>query len=157
MSKASIVHLQLATSFKGYLPNHQDCQAWVCAVLASEQISSKELTIRIVDADESAQLNETYRHKSKPTNVLSFPTLTCPGSESNYLGDLALCASLIDQESTEQGKTPKAHWAHLIVHGVLHLLGYDHLSDDEAEHMESLEISILQQLGYPDPYHLFIG
>ncbi len=111
------------------------------------------LTIRIVGAAESRKLNRTYRGKDKPTNVLSFPALSSsaePGLQE--LGDLAICAPVVAREAREQGKNPRAHWAHMVVHGVLHLLGYDHEDDRDAEVMESREIKILSQFGYANPY-----
>lgn len=111
-----------------------------------------ELCIRIVDKAESAALNARYRGKSGPTNVLSFP---CDAEvpESKPLGDLVICAPVVAAEAAEQGKSPEAHWTHLVVHGVLHLLGFDHIGDHDAEIMEAEERAILSRLGYPDPYN----
>ena len=106
-----------------------------------------EITIRIVDATESQALNRDFRHKDKPTNVLSFPM-----GEPDYLGDIVICAPVVAAEAKEQGKAPRAHWAHMVVHGMLHLLGHDHIADDEAEKMEALERKLLARLGFPDPY-----
>ena len=102
------------------------------------------MTIRVVDTAESHSLNLTYRGKDKPTNVLSFPFEVPPGMEMSLLGDLVICR--------QQGKPLEAHWAHMVVHGSLHLLGYDHIEDDEAEEMEALETEIMLALGYEDPY-----
>ncbi len=135
-----------------HLPSTDDCQIWVDAVFAHQQIDDKELTIRIVDEDESQELNHTYRDKNKPTNVLSFPFDAPPGIEINLLGDLVICANVVAKEADEQGKPLLHHWAHMIVHGTLHLLGYDHIEDDEAEEMEAIEIAILAKLGIDDPY-----
>lgn len=111
-----------------------------------------ELCIRIVDEAESAELNERYRGKSGPTNVLSFPCdADVPGAAP--LGDLVICAPVVAAEAAEQGKSPEAHWSHLVVHGVLHLLGFDHIGDHEAETMEAEERAILSRLGYSDPYN----
>lgn len=110
------------------------------------------LTIRLVDADESAALNAQYRHRSGPTNVLSFPFEAPPGIPSNLLGDLVICTPVVQQEAAEQGKPLLAHWAHMVVHGVLHLRGYDHLTPVEAGKMETLETAILARLGYANPY-----
>jgi conserved hypothetical protein TIGR00043 len=114
-----------------------------------------ELTLRVVDEAESAELNGRFRGKPVPTNVLSFhydaePLEGAPQVE--VLGDLVLCAPVIAREAAEQGKPPTAHWAHMVVHGVLHLLGQDHHGDDEAAHMEQCERAILASLGFPDPY-----
>ena len=110
-----------------------------------------ELTIRIVDEAESASLNGRFRHKPKPTNVLSFP-YEAEALDEPILGDLVICAPVVAREAAEQGKTGEAHWAHMVVHGVLHLLGYDHEKDDDAEKMEAREREILCRLGFPDPY-----
>jgi probable rRNA maturation factor len=111
-----------------------------------------ELAIRIVDADEGRALNRDYRGKDYATNVLSFPAELPPGVQLPLLGDLAICAPVVQREALEQGKREKDHWAHLTVHGVLHLLGYDHLADDEAETMEALERRILAGLSIANPY-----
>jgi probable rRNA maturation factor len=112
-----------------------------------------ELSSRLVDEAESADLNQRYRGKTGPTNVLSFPFEPPPGTRGRkYLGDLAICAPVVAREAVEQGKDLEAHWAHLVVHGVLHLLGYDHLEEPEAQVMEALETRILGELGFPPPY-----
>jgi len=111
------------------------------------------LSLRLVDEPESADLNQRYRGKMGPTNVLSFPFEPPPGMRGRrYLGDLAICVPLVAREAAEQGKAPEAHWAHLVVHGVLHLLGYDHLDEAEAQAMEALETRLLGDLGFPPPY-----
>ena len=111
-----------------------------------------ELAIRIVDEAESARLNETYRDKSGPTNVLSFPAELPAAVDLPQLGDIIICASVVDKEAREQGKPSEAHWAHMVVHGLLHLLGYDHQQEKQATEMEKFEAEILGRLGYPDPY-----
>ena len=133
------------------LPSDNQLRRWARAALA-DLGGSHELTVRIVDAQESAALNSEYRGKAGPTNVLSFPFEAPPGLRSRLLGDLVLCAEVVQREAREQGKPPQAHWAHMIVHGVLHLRGFDHLTDAEAVEMEALETEILARLGYPDPY-----
>ena len=110
------------------------------------------MTIRLVDSEESHQLNLEYRGKDKPTNVLSFPFEAPPSVELDLLGDLVICKQVVESESNQQDKPLVAHWAHMVVHGSLHLLGYDHIEDDEAEEMEALESQIMQQLGFDDPY-----
>ncbi len=110
------------------------------------------LTIRVVDRRESARLNATYRGKTGPTNVLSFPFQAPPQAVPETLGDLVICAPVVAREARAQGKSPRAHWAHMVVHGVLHLLGYDHILVRQARVMEGLEKSILAELGYADPY-----
>ena len=124
---------------------------WLEAVLPQFQPVS-EVTIRIVDEAESHELNLTYRGKDRPTNVLSFPFEAPPEIELPLLGDLIICRQVVEKEAVEQSKTVEEHWAHMVIHGCLHLLGYDHIEDDEAEEMESLETEILQNLGYADPY-----
>ena len=111
-----------------------------------------ELSIRIVDIAEGRALNRDYRGKDYATNVLSFPAELPPGVSLPLIGDLAICAPVVAREAAEQGKDPRDHWAHMTVHGVLHLLGYDHIQDNEAEAMEALETRILAGLGIADPY-----
>lgn len=143
--------LQIALEMPG-LPTETDLHRWAEAALAGAEYSKNaELTIRIVNEAESSALNESYRHKQGPTNVLSFPFEAPPAVESPLLGDIVICAPVVLREAISQGKTPEAHWAHLVAHGVLHLLGYDH-NEEQAVIMESLEIRILAGLGYPDPY-----
>lgn len=143
--------LQIALDMPG-LPTEADFRHWAAAALASADYpKNAELTIRVVNEAESTALNETYRHKQGPTNVLSFPFEAPPEVETPLLGDIVICAPVVLREAVSQGKTLAAHWAHLVVHGVLHLLGYDH-DEAQAEAMESLEIRILAGLGYPDPY-----
>lgn len=149
---AIILDLQLASDAPD-LPSAQQLQQWLDAAILPFQIDA-ELTVRIVDNSESQQLNRTYRGKDKPTNVLSFPFQCPPGIELPLLGDLVICAPVVQQEALEQGKSLTAHWAHMIVHGSLHLLGFDHINDDDATQMEAEEVTILQQLGFTNPYLL---
>jgi probable rRNA maturation factor len=136
-------------------PDEDDIRRWIEAVLAAEaRAADVEITVRIVGEAEMAELNARYRHKTGPTNILSFPFEAPPGVELNLLGDLVVAAPVVQREAREQGKTEAAHWAHMIVHGTLHLLGYDHSQPAEAEDMEAREIRILQQLGYSNPYLL---
>jgi probable rRNA maturation factor len=132
-------------------PSPREFERWVSAALAGRS-EAGELTIRVVGMSEGAALNEAYRHRSGPTNVLSFPAGTSPELDVPLLGDLVICAPLVMREARKQQITPIAHWAHLTVHGALHLLGYDHDEPGEAEIMEALEADILAALGYPDPY-----
>lgn len=134
------------------LPRDEELLTWVNDTLAFEQYGDTELTIRFVSEKESAELNQQYRHKTGPTNILSFPFEAPAGVEIELLGDLIICVDVVKQQALEQQKEETAHWAHMVVHGVLHLLGYDHLTDVEADVMETKEIKILSQLGYPDPY-----
>lgn len=133
------------------IPTRQQFKIWVTAALQSHP-KKNELVIRIVDTVESAELNQTYRHKQGPTNVLSFPFSAPPGVAAELLGDIIICAPLVQQEASAANKPLMDHWAHLVVHGVLHLLGYDHVNDQDATVMENLETKILAQLGFPDPY-----
>ena len=142
--------VQRATQAKT-LPADADFTRWLEAALAGRRHTA-ELVIRIVDEDEGAELNRRYRHKSWPTNVLSFPADLPAGVSTKLLGDLVLCAPVVIREAAEQGKPEPAHWAHLTVHGILHLLGYEHDTGSQAGQMEALETSILAGLGYPDPY-----
>lgn len=132
-------------------PDAAQIQVWVDAALADVN-QDTEIVIRIVDEAESAQLNEQYRHKKGPTNILSFPFEVPDGIELNLLGDLVICAPVVTREASEQHKLLAHHWAHMVVHGVLHLLGYDHIDDDEAEQMEGKEIEILKKLNINNPY-----
>jgi len=111
-----------------------------------------ELTIRIVDGMEIQELNKSYRSIDKPTNILSFPFEAPDCIGINLLGDLVICHSIIENEAKEQNKDITAHWAHIIIHGTLHLLGYDHIEDKQAELMEGLEIELMKALGLPNPY-----
>jgi probable rRNA maturation factor len=143
-----MVTVQIATSRAG-VPHARSFARWANAAFAGgaarRASETTELTIRVVGRAESRQLNRTWRGKDKPTNVLSF-------SSDHELGDLAICAPVVAREAREQGKEPAAHWAHMVVHGVLHLLGYDHENDRDAARMEAREAKILAQLGMPNPY-----
>ena len=149
------VDLQLASENLQALPELAQFEAWVSATIiaASEQIRDEaELTIRIVDSEESQQLNHQYRGKDKSTNVLSFPFQNPPGITLPLLGDLVVCKEVVEKEATEQEKPLISHWAHMTIHGTLHLLGFDHIEEDEAEAMESIETKLMIELGYSDPY-----
>ncbi|MFQ2132564.1 rRNA maturation RNase YbeY [Aeromonas hydrophila] len=143
--------LQLASASTDGLPSEAQLQGWLDGTILGFQ-QEAEVTVRIVDEAESNELNLTYRGKDKPTNVLSFPFEAPPGLELPLLGDLVICRQVVEHEAAEQGKPLMAHWAHMVVHGSLHLLGYDHIKDDEAEEMEALERDIMQELGFADPY-----
>lgn len=132
------------------LPSAAQINAWAAA--AAFNLNPMEVVARVVGDAESAQLNQHYRQQSGPTNVLSFPFEPPPGVEANLLGDLVLCAPVIVREAREQGKPALAHWAHMIVHGMLHLQGYDHQTDGEAHDMETREREIMERLGFENPY-----
>jgi len=138
------------------LPADDSIRGWVVAALTARS-APVQLTVRIVGMAESRQLNENYRHREGPTNVLSFP-FSEPGLlQPPLLGDVVICAPLVAREAQEQAKVLEAHWAHLVIHGVLHLLGFDHLTAPQAREMEQREKDILKSLGYPDPYRDELG
>jgi probable rRNA maturation factor len=149
------VDVQRATDEEG-IPDDAFVAAWVArAVEAGRNGGICEVSVRIVDADEIRALNRDYRVKNQPTNVLSFPAgdiVGLPGDEPAPLGDIVVCASVVRDESVAQRKATADHWAHMLVHGTLHLLGYDHQSDAEADAMEALETTILGAHGVDDPY-----
>jgi len=136
------------------LPAAELMQKWAAQALMTD--ADAQVSLQVVDSKEGQQLNNDYRGKDKPTNVLSFP-MELPAElvaqmEQQMLGDLVVCAQVVDEEAELQKKTTEAHWAHMLVHGMLHLQGYDHIEDDEAEEMEQQEIKILHQLGFENPY-----
>lgn len=151
-----IVDVQIALQDSSDIPNQADLQIWVEKTLQHVNYHTPhlptELTIRFVENDEIHDLNLTYRGKDKATNVLSFPYEAMPGIELPLLGDIVISPAVMRAEAIAQGKEIQAHYAHLVTHGVLHLLGYDHINDDEANVMESLEVEILAKLGIDDPY-----
>lgn len=144
------LELQIASSIKT-LPHPSQFREWVSVVLW-QRIDTAELTIRIVDEDEMVSLNEQYRHKEGSTNVLSFPYEPIPGILSRSLGDIVICAPVIERESEQNDKPLLSHWAHMVIHGTLHLLGYDHQTDEETKDMQGLETEILLKLGFQPPY-----
>ncbi|MDD2055264.1 rRNA maturation RNase YbeY [Pseudomonas putida] len=142
--------LQLATDANA--PGETDFRRW-CELALRQRSADSELTIRLVDEPEGRELNRTWRQKDYATNVLSFPA-DVPDEllDIPLLGDLVICVPVVEREAAEQGKALEAHWAHLVIHGCLHLLGYDHIDDEEADEMEALERTLLAELGHPDPY-----
>lgn len=144
------VDLQLV-SCNPDVPEPEQFQSWAEAALAGVG-EAAELTIRVVDEDEGRELNATYRGYDHATNVLAFPADLPKGVNAALLGDLVICAPVVGREAAEQDKPLAAHWAHLVIHGVLHLLGYDHEEEAAAAVMESRERAVLAELGYPDPY-----
>jgi len=130
-------------------PSVEEFKRWAGSALRQP---NGELTIRLVDRKESQELNRNYRGKDKPTNVLSFPFEAPEHLPSHFLGDLVICAPVVVAEAREQDKPVTSHWAHMVIHGMLHLQGYDHQDDAQAEEMEQLERRIMSDLGYPDPY-----
>ena len=134
------------------IPSIENIEVWITAALQSDELNEAEVSVYIVDEAESQELNSQYRGKDKPTNVLSFPADIPDEIGVPLLGDLVICAPVVEREAKEQGKTLEAHWAHMLVHGTLHLLGYDHVDDDEADVMEALETRLITQLDFPAPY-----
>jgi len=163
----------LSESIEEPPPRHL-LQQWAQAAWQGAENEQPVLSLRIVSSAESQQLNHDYRGKNKPTNVLSFPMNISEKISGNVsadmpaelleamvedfsqtemmLGDLAICADVVNSEANQQGKSLQSHWAHMVIHGMLHLQGFDHIDDAQAEEMESLEIQIMQQLGFSDPY-----
>jgi probable rRNA maturation factor len=158
---SAILDLQLASDCAD-IPKQQDMQLWLDTLLSQQQLNKKEITVRIVDEAEIQQLNQQYRGKDKPTNVLSFPfempELVMPDgvhldkSMCDFIGDIVICTQIVKLESQQQNKHLDHHWAHMLIHGTLHLLGYDHIEEQDADEMEGVEIAILQKLGIDDPY-----
>jgi len=149
------IDVQYAIKKSSSLPTEEQISTWVNSALSRHETDGG-LTVRITDEAEITELNRDYRNQDKPTNVLSFPMdLSTELSEEigiSMLGDIVICAPVVEKEATEQNKPLQSHWAHMVIHGTLHLLGYDHIEDEEAEEMESLEIEIMHELGYKDPY-----
>jgi len=154
------IDLQVAigNAAQQWLPDTEVIQLWAGAAVKQAGVGQpeKQMTVRIVDVDEITQLNEQYRQKTGATNVLSFPFEWPPEvpeeARDENLGDLIICAAVVEEEAEAQNKSPEAHWAHMIVHGIFHLLGYDHLTDDEAQQMEAEEVIVLNSFGYANPY-----
>ena len=146
-----------------YLPRRPEIERWARRALeecpGECRDAEADLTVRIVGREEGRQLNERFRGASAPTNVLSFPFDLPPGAPAlpGELGDVVLCAPVVNREARAQGKPRGDHWAHLVVHGVLHLLGYEHGTPREAQRMEGLERHVLARFGIPDPYELRNG
>ncbi|GJM09543.1 MAG: endoribonuclease YbeY [Lysobacteraceae bacterium] len=128
-------------------PDENQFKQWAEVVRADG-----EVCLRIVDEPEMSQLNQQYRGKQGPTNVLSFPLALPPGIPVNHLGDIVVCAPVVFKEARDQGKAAVAHWAHMMIHGLLHLLGHDHIEESEAQQMEQIEIESLKTLGFDNPY-----
>jgi probable rRNA maturation factor len=143
--------VQLATARAG-VPHPRSIRAWARAALAGRRLRAAA-TVRIVGRRESASLNRRWRGKRGPTNVLSFPCGGLPPVAPQYIGDIVICAPVVAMEAAQQNKSLRAHWAHMVIHGVLHLLGHDHVRSRDARRMAALETDILRKFGYPDPYN----
>lgn len=126
---------------------------WVSFTLDRLKLPEATLTLRIVDVDEMRSLNRQYRAQDKVTNVLSFPFDPIEGVEQALIGDVVICSSVVEAEALDQRKPVEAHWAHMVIHGILHCCGYDHINPEEAAEMEALEGQILSALDFPNPYH----
>ena len=148
---APAIEVQYAVASE-VLPSADDIRHWVSHALQGGR-DDVELVVRIVDEAEMTALNQRYRGKSGVTNVLSFPYEPLPGVSSRLLGDIVVCAPVVAEEAVRQGKSLDAHWAHLVMHGVLHLRGHDHHHDPDAHRMETLETRLLAGLGFDDPYN----
>lgn len=162
MNTGASVHVELQVACAtDSLPPEDEIRAWIESAVrlgGPERTGALEVVVRVVDERESRSLNYRFRHKDRPTNVLAFPASGPDGvpghpvGDATPLGDLAICAPVLEREARAQEKPPAAHWAHLLVHGTLHLLGYEHEAADEAARMERLETRILAGRGVPDPY-----
>lgn len=144
------IDVQYATDWPN-LPDKNNIRQWVETAL-KDLNENAELTIRIVGEEEGTQLNEQWRKSKGPTNVLSFTHDGAKEIAPDFLGDIVICAPVVDREAIEQNKNNHAHWAHMVVHGVLHLNGFDHINPEDADHMENLEIKILEKLNIKNPY-----
>jgi probable rRNA maturation factor len=141
--------IQNASEFEP-IPRQEQFALWVEAALQGKD--DTELTLRLVDRSESRELNARFRGKDQPTNVLSFPADLPPGIDIPLLGDIVICAPLVEEEARTQDKPLQEHWAHLVIHGILHLLGYDHQVEQDAIEMERIEVELLASLGIGNPY-----
>lgn len=146
------IDVQIAVDAQN-IPQHGQIQQTIQTTLEHIDLNAAEMTVRIVSLEESQQLNREYRDKNKPTNVLSFPSELPDFVPSNHIGDLVICHEVVVTEAREQQKPLDGHYAHMIAHGTLHCLGFDHIEDGDAEVMETHEIAILAQLGIDDPYN----
>ena len=150
--KQTKITLQIKTS-SDFIPKRSSLRYWIKIVLRHHGSNSAEINLRVVNWQESADLNLRFREKKAATNVLAFPFEAPPSMHSSLLGDVVICAAVVNEEAKLQHKTEAAHWAHLVIHGCLHLLGYDHITEEEALKMEQLETQLLEDIGYADPYH----
>ena len=149
------LQVDIQTACSQSVPAEQDIRRWIAAALHGRATQEQvEVSVRLVESDEMARLNETYRGKTGATNVLTFPASLPEELAIPLLGDIVICAPVVSTEAAQQGKTESAHWAHMAVHGTLHLLGFDHIEEEEAAIMEALESTILSELNYACPYNL---
>ena len=143
--------VEVQRTVRKWAPTRSDIATWAGTALG-RKAAGRELGVRVVGPAESRRLNARYRGKDKPTNVLSFPAVELPAGPERPLGDLVICPDVLRAEAREQRKSLRAHWAHLVVHGTLHLVGYDHEESADADRMERREIAVLRRLGFPNPY-----
>ena len=151
LARGVALRVDLARRTTAKAPGARLIAAWAAAALGT-RAAGAEIAVQVVSPAASRRLNHHYRGKDKPTNVLSFPTTAPPGAVPRPLGDIVICPAVLKREAREQGKPERAHWAHLVVHGALHLAGYDHENDSDATRMERREIAVLRRLGFPNPY-----
>ncbi|BAP58527.1 rRNA maturation RNase YbeY [Candidatus Tachikawaea gelatinosa] len=149
--KNLVLNIQIACSTPKYLPKKKDIYNWINATIPSLKYK-KSITLRVVNKKESSELNFKYRGKKNPTNILSFSFLETNLNHIPLIGDLVICAEILENEAYYQKKKIKEHWAHIIIHGTLHLFGYDHVSNHQKKIMENLEKKIMMSLGYCNPY-----
>ena len=147
------LHLDIQTASCEPVPDEADIHRWIAAALADRATQDQvEISVRLVDSDEMASLNKTYRGQTGATNVLSFPASLPAELAVPLLGDIVICAPVVRAEAARQDKSQSAHWAHMAIHGTLHLLGYDHIEEEQAAIMEALESAILKELNFACPY-----
>lgn len=145
------VNVDVQRRVRTWAPPRAQIAAWA-SLAAGQRPAGLELGVRVVSPAESRRLNARYRGRDRPTNVLSFPALRLPDGPDQPLGDLVICPAVLRAEARAQRKSLRAHWAHLVVHGTLHLIGYDHERPTEASRMERREVALLRRLGFPNPY-----
>ena len=151
-ARATALSLQLRRAVRSWAPSRRELTRWASTALGA-RASGRELGVAVVGAAESQRLNARYRGRDAPTNVLSFPApASLRAARPAPLGDLVICAPVLRREARAQAKPLSAHWAHLVVHGALHLIGYDHERDTDARRMERREVAVLRRLGFPNPY-----
>ena len=143
--------VDIAVNTHGKVPEEDDIRRWIAATITTRR-EEAEVSVKLVNEADMRELNRRYRHKNSSTNVLSFPVALPTGVAHPLLGDIVICPAVVEREADEQGKSSRQHWAHMLVHGSLHLLGYDHAGDSDAAIMESLETNILRSLGFPCPW-----
>jgi len=145
------LNVEMQRRVRAWAPARAQIATWASTALG-RKAANREMSVRVVGRSEIRRLNARYRGRDKPTNVLSFPAVELPAGPERQLGDLVICPDVLRDEARTQRKTLRAHWAHLVVHGSLHLAGYDHEDAADADRMERREIAALRRLGFPNPY-----